>query len=370
MNGDAIMKVLILVETALVCVLFLVIPSITRRGLLFGVYVGEEVATGEGARSLRDAWTRAGTAVTALALGVSAAALWWSPLPWSVLVASLLPVAVLFALYLVFYRRARLLRGPYVEPALAAAPLGPATARGSHAALLVLVACVALAVVPLAFAVNAWPRLPARIPTHFGASGLPDGWAAKSVASVFLLPGLALVMAFVLGGTTWLVSFAKRTVRADDGGRSLAAQERFRSAMTWYMAGIALITQTMIVVLGVRSLQVGLGERDGLGGIVWLFLVGLLVWVFGGLVWLMTRVGQGGARLEGDTMAPLTDGLADDRHWMAGLIYVNREDPSILVENRFGLGYTVNLGNPWAVVFLVLVLAAPLAVLVVAFVAR
>jgi len=70
----------------------------------------------------------------------------------------------------------------------------------------------------------------------------------------------------------------------------------------------------------------------------------------GGGVYLALRYGQGGARLEkarADT--PLTDGLADNRRWVLGMFYVNRDDPSFLVERRFGIGYTINFGNPKAV---------------------
>ena len=38
---------------------------------------------------------------------------------------------------------------------------------------------------------------------------------------------------------------------------------------------------------------------------------------------------------------------------MLGVFYVNRNDPSLFVEKRFGLGYTVNFGNPKAVGLLV-----------------
>ena len=55
---------------------------------------------------------------------------------------------------------------------------------------------------------------------------------------------------------------------------------------------------------------------------------------------------------------PLTDDLADNRRCVLGVFYVNRDDPSFFVEKRFGLGYTINFGNPLAVVFLVLFLAA------------
>ncbi|MBK8229529.1 MAG: DUF1648 domain-containing protein [Candidatus Eisenbacteria bacterium] len=37
-----------------------------------------------------------------------------------------------------------------------------------------------------------WTQLPERIPTHFGASGRPDGWGGRSM--LLLLPLVTLVM--------------------------------------------------------------------------------------------------------------------------------------------------------------------------------
>ena len=82
------------------------------------------------------------------------------------------------------------------------------------------------------------------------------------------------------------------------------------------------------------------------------------VFCIGSLVYIMIRYGQGGSRLEtAATGAALTDGIADNRFWKLGLFYVNKEDPSFLVEKRFGLGYTINFGNKWAVIVLVVFLA-------------
>jgi uncharacterized membrane protein len=36
----------------------------------------------------------------------------------------------------------------------------------------------------------------------------------------------------------------------------------------------------------------------------------------------------------------------EDSHWKGGLFYFNRNDPSIFVEKRFGVGWTLNFGNP------------------------
>jgi uncharacterized membrane protein len=52
----------------------------------------------------------------------------------------------------------------------------------------------------------------------------------------------------------------------------------------------------------------------------------------------------------------------DDRYWKLGVIYINPEDPSILVERRFGVGWTLNLGNRWGVIALSMLLAVAILV--------
>ena len=48
----------------------------------------------------------------------------------------------------------------------------------------------------------------------------------------------------------------------------------------------------------------------------------------------------------------MTGGLADNCCWRLGIFYLNREDLSILVERRSGLGYSLNFGNRRGVVLL------------------
>lgn len=53
--------------------------------------------------------------------------------------------------------------------------------------------------------------------------------------------------------------------------------------------------------------------------------------------------------------------MDDDRHWLAGTIYFNRDDPRILVPKKLGLGLgrTLNLGRPlsWLIVSVPFVIA-------------
>src|SRR5205085_570153 len=64
---------------------------------------------------------------------------------------------------------------------------------------------------------------------------------------------------------------------------------------------------------------------------------------------LVLRVGGGGSRVPAAEAEPPTGFVHrdDDRHWVAaGLLYVNANDPAVLVPSRVGRGWTVNLGNP------------------------
>jgi len=169
---------------------------------------------------------------------------------------------------------------------------------------------------------------------------------------------MTLVMGVTLGGAALLTGRAKLGLRLD-GGASLAAQNRYRSAMSRFLAILGLLLTGLLASLSVASVQVALGERPLLPGTTLVLGLGIFLYAMIGTVWLLIRYGQGGARLEnarGDT--PLTDGLADNRLWKLGVFYVDRDDPSWLVEHRFGFGYTLNFGNPRAVATFAAFLAA------------
>ena len=56
----------------------------------------------------------------------------------------------------------------------------------------------------------------------------------------------------------------------------------------------------------------------------------------------------------------------DNRKWFLGIFYVNRDDPSFLVERRFGIGYTLNFGNAKAIALIVCFPAILIAIAVAA----
>lgn len=362
--------VMMVAEVVLAGGMMLLSPYIARRGLLFGVYVGEQTWEDAEARALIRAYTVGGVLWVALVLAAGGvAALAWSvPEPAVVIALPLLTVAGFVGLYLRAYFQARRMAAPGGPPPAAALLLPPTEVSPLlPVAAMVIGACCGLAAI--VYAATHYADLPARVPTHFGLSGEPDAWRPKSLATVMLSPLLTLVLGVGLGGIALLTARAKRAIRYPAAAVSAEAQFRFRLAMTRYLSAMTILVCGLTTTLAVGAVNVGLGLRPGLPKVTWLF-TGLLVLAgVGGSLYIALRYGQGGARLErGAGSAPLTNGLADNRYWILGSFYVNHDDPSIMVEHRFGLGYTLNLGNWKAVTLLVVFVGAVMTIVAVALV--
>ncbi len=135
-----------------------------------------------------------------------------------------------------------------------------------------------------------------------------------------------------------------RRVRATGPGASSEASFR---AIT---AAMLLVAEMLVAVLLSQTALVALCPSMArqpilvvtLGAVAVVALSAVLLWL-----------GQGGSRRAGASAggAPVGDRTPDSA-WVLGMFYVNRDDPSILVEKRFGIGYTVNFGHPitWVLV--------------------
>jgi uncharacterized membrane protein len=112
-------------------------------------------------------------------------------------------------------------------------------------------------------------------------------------------------------------------------------------------------TWGMTVVICALSVATGGGRPAALSWIAPLVILASTVPFAVQLVLLMREPGSG------------TDGTPDEC-WKLGLVYFNPADPAVMVEKRFGVGYTVNFGNRalwWIVaagVLLILLIAAVL----------
>lgn len=177
---------------------------------------------------------------------------------------------------------------------------------------------------------------------------------------------------FVLGQvllTLTMVATVAGLLRARaelDVARPVAGAARYRRYLVVTaraMLGITALVNLML--LGLSALV----WSDTRSTAMTLAVAGVpLVGVLAVTAWLVLRVGPAGSRLREDTGEEGT-GLVprdDDRFWRAaGTVYVNADDPAILVPKRVGIGWTVNFGNPRSLVVVALVLAVVMGVSVV-----
>ena len=132
---------------------------------------------------------------------------------------------------------------------------------------------------------------------------------------------------------------------------------RFLAAYTRALLTLIALVDTSLLLVALRDWQVY--QLPGIGRALPAlpFAAGVLL-----LAAVALRAGQGGSRLNGNVrgLAPATGtDRDDDRFWKAGLLYVNRDDPAIVVGARFGAGWTLNLGNAAAWLIIAGIVATP-----------
>jgi uncharacterized membrane protein len=214
---------------------------------------------------------------------------------------------------------------------------------------------LAVIVLAVATAVNValYPTLPDPLPVHFNAAGDPDGWAAKSVWSVFgvLMIGAAVVVLLTVLSVV-AARYSART-QADD----TAEQAALRSEVQRSMLTSVLSRLSFVIALGISAIELAQRLLPGVKWATAVSAIGLVVLVMVVVIStvIRARVQVRPANVR-DPRSPRPDAVDDDRHWKGGLFYVNRDDPALVVPRRFGLGWTLNLGRPGGVAVTVLLL--------------
>ena len=214
----------------------------------------------------------------------------------------------------------------------------------------------ALAVISATAAAGAlrYPDLPARIATDFGG---PAHRAPKSVVTVFAPVAGQLYVTALWSGLMLIVYRSRPDIEAADPVASTLRYRRFVAAYTRALLTFVALVDVSLLLAALRSWQVY--QLSGIGRALPAlpFAAGVLL-----LAAVALRAGQGGSRLNGNVrglaLATGTD-RDDDRFWKAGLLYVNRDDPAVMVGSRFGAGWTFNVGNPTAWLIIAGIIAAP-----------
>ena len=214
------------------------------------------------------------------------------------------------------------------------------------------------------------PRFPARwlIPALAVTAATVVIGALRDRGNTVAFAGGQLYVTALWTGMLLLVYHSRPDLEAADAAASAARYRRFLAAFARAMLALVALVNLTLLLAALRTWHVY--RPSGVGAALPLlpFAAGLIL-----LGAVVVRTGQAGFRLRGggdrgaDTAAGAnarTD-RDDDRFWKDGLIYVNRDDPALVVGARFGVGWTLNLGNrtSWLVIAAVVAVPAGLAAL-------
>ncbi len=201
-------------------------------------------------------------------------------------------------------------------------------------------------------AVIAYPHMPDLIPMHADFSGNVTDWQEKSPGQAAFPVFIQLFLAATFVFSHWIIVRSKAPVNPDRPAASAYAYGAFARAQSIYLIASGLLLSAVLgIVFELSSL--GTIELGVAGAAVVIAVIPMLV----GAVAISAVYGQAGARMFA-RMAD-KDGLPmdDDEHWKLGIFYFNREDASLFLPERFGIGWTMNLGRPAAWVLIVALVA-------------
>lgn len=328
-----------------------VTPAMTRPTVQFGVRVPPEHVGADVIRRERRAYYWR-TAIVA-AVVTAAALLFADRTPWLIVVLLPLEIAAGLGCFLLTRDRVAAVKsaeGWYAGQAQAAATDTTLRTDPERFPLWWLLPALVVLAATVVIGIVRYRQLPDRLAVHFSISGHPDRFADTSVWNAFSLVSVqVLIMALIVG-----LLVATFRGRPDiDVADPAASTRRYRTFLSGMARGLLVLAALVNLSLLMLSLQMWeLWHLTGGGA-----LLPMLPIAIGAVavVVFAARMGQGGFRLDDAGPAASTGAVNrdDDRWWKGGLIYVNRDDPAVMVTKRFGVGWTLNLGNPKALIAIV-----------------
>ena len=342
-----VMTVALLPLTGILCV---VMPWIQRAGECFAVTVPVSAQSDPRIRGYKMRYTIVmavlTAAMTALVAGLAAAGV-EGPMMIVFIVSLFVLLGVSFGLMLYYRSKVIALKresGWQAEGDLRATVIAEKDVPGPVAlgweALNVPVILATLVV-----SLILYPAMPDKVPMHMDLVGNVNSWTDKGIG-VVLFPVLtqAIVLASMIF-SHWSIIRSKSATSADAPVSTAYAYGLFAHAQSVLLVALGVLINLAFICMPLSFAGIlTMGQAALAVGLV--ALVAVVASIVVSLVY-----GQAGsrviARVADDGSMP-TD---DDAHWVAGVFYVNRDDPSLFLPERFGVGWTVNLGRPvvWAI---------------------
>ena len=206
---------------------------------------------------------------------------------------------------------------------------------------------VPIVLITLALGLALYPSTPDLVPTHIDFAGNVNQWTPKGPALIAFPLLVEVFMAACFIFSHWMTIRSKKDVDPARPAISAYAYGAFARAECILL----LVSGSVLTaVLGIVMILM-MAETLSMLVTMVLIIVATLVFV-GAMIAFSVVYGQSGSRL----VKRLEENggiIADnDEHWKAGIFYWNKDDASLILPKRFGVGWTMNWARPaaWLIV--------------------
>ncbi|WP_125151976.1 DUF1648 domain-containing protein [Clostridium rectalis] len=218
---------------------------------------------------------------------------------------------------------------------------------------------IPIIIIIINFIINlkAYPNLPSTVATNWSLTGKITGYKQKSPFLIYLMPLNQIIITLVMFISFKIVSWSKQQISGNNPQESIERNKKFRKIWSVYFVIIAILmnlifTGTNLKIMGIMNFS-NIVYRLMIITITGLITISSII--------ISVKVGQGGSKLNlklNNTSEFIQSG-DDDGHWKFGnSIYYNPNDPSLFIEKRFGIGWTINAGRPLGMALYIIIIIA------------
>ena len=344
----------------ILCVgLFMIMPQLTRKSLLFGVRIPSEAIGSEEAKDMKSRFIRICviSGIFMLIACVAQYIIWPEMTILATMYFPLVFIPIYFLAFVPNWKKAVDLKSErgWVVPYVKFADTKTSQTRGNLSSMpwawYVISGMIIVAI--FVIAVFRYPELPDMIAANLDENFQPRGdLVEKTWLTVLAVPLINLAMLALMVVVGICIEKVKLQIDQDNPRLSFAQHRVYRRRIGH---SLGFLTLAIVVVIAISWLPIVYPDSNVFGATLFWTIMALAFIPTIFIIVIMIKTGQGGSKVkiniseedarEHEAM-PITEvlecGRGDDKYWKLGTFYYNPDDPALIIEDRFGTNIGFN----------------------------
>lgn len=182
------------------------------------------------------------------------------------------------------------------------------------------------------YVISQYNSIPNKIPTHWGPTGVPDAYAQKSILSVFS----SIFMSLGMGIIIYISSIQSLKSRAKLNPENITES---KNSHLYYLNKFAIAFLILNISCEILLVTILIATINGGNINIYIMWPDTIVVVIASIY--LTYLYYKSPNKSKNAVYSVDD---NDSNWILGTFYNNPNDPSLFVQKRFGVGWTINIG--------------------------